>query len=97
MHGQEPKGNNADLWLEVVKKDLKGVKMMLARRALLPDFKEVEWLRWYAKILLHQGLETTSGAAGRRCPALGTTAEVSLANSATTDDMSAVSQFLTPV
>ena len=71
--------------------------MMLARCALLTDFKEVEWLCGYAKILLHKALETTDGAAVRRCLAPSTTAKVSLAHSATNDAMGDVSQFLTPV
>ena len=80
--------------MEVVKKDLKVVKMMLARRALLPNFKGVAWFRGYVEILLHQVREATARAAGKRCPALGSATKLFWANSATTDAMGAVSHFL---
>ena len=85
MHGREAKASDADLWMEVVKKDLKVVKMMLARRALLPNFKGVEWLCGHAGILLHQVVEATAGAANKRCPAPGSTTKMYWANSAPTD------------
>ena len=75
--------------MEIAKKDLKVVKMMLARCALLPNFKGGEWLRGYAEILLHKMLEATARAAGKRCPALGSTTKIFWANSATTDPMHA--------
>ena len=82
--------------MEVVNRDLKREKMTLAQHALLPEFKEEEWLREYAKILLHQALKTAADAAGRRCPFPCTASEAALACSAT-DTMGASSQFLTPV
>ena len=67
---------------------------MLACCPLLPNIKGVEWLRRYAEILLHQALEATAGAAVTRCPAPGSTAEVSWAYFAAASAVGAVSQFL---
>ena len=81
VHNHVSKGNKLDLWMEVVNRDLKRQKIMLAHCALLPEFKEEELLREYANILLHQVLKTAADGVGRRCPGPCTASEAALSRS----------------
>ena len=93
VHGRKHEGDDADLWLEAMNKDMNVVKKMLVRCALLPDFRGVEWLGGYTEILLPQALEATAGDAGKSCPAPGSTTEVSWACHAKAIEMDACAKI----
>ena len=69
--GDEPGGGYKGLWMEVFQEDLKMVKKALASYALLQKIIGEGWLRGYARLLLHQAMETRAAATNRRCPAPG--------------------------
>ena len=94
IRNDKPGGKDADLWLEVIQKDLKLVKKALASRTFLPNLIQKGWLRKYAGLLLHRAVEKRAEAAIRRCPAPGSASESLWANKAVDDLMAVVAQTM---